>query len=150
MSIFLEALTLPSAPRRLVEPTPLPIGRQAYTMLARHRCVWCRGAAPVRDLAQITCRNRPGYCAHWLDLFPFRLSRRADKRVHSSLCLCQRLRRRRLLRTSNLKAVVVADSESSRSLGSGCATPAGPGDDPTGSRTSAPPLAAAALASGAR
>src|SRR5215212_11734823 len=53
-SIFLEALTLPSAPRRLVEPTPLPIGRQAYTMLARHRCVWCRGAAPVRDLAQIT------------------------------------------------------------------------------------------------
>lgn len=30
------------------------------------------------------------------------------------------------------------------------ATPAGPGDDPTGSRTSAPPLAAAALASGAR
>src|SRR5215210_7593587 len=36
-SIFLEALTLPSAPRRLVEPTPLPIGRQAYTMLARSR-----------------------------------------------------------------------------------------------------------------
>jgi hypothetical protein len=51
---------------------------------------------------------------------------------------------------AHIKAVVAADTISSRSLGSGCATPAGPGDDPTGSRTSAPPLAAAALASGAR
>jgi hypothetical protein len=52
--------------------------------------------------------------------------------------------------TTTPKAVVVADTDGSRSLCAGCATPAGPVDGLTGSRTSTPPLAAAALASGAR
>ncbi len=147
---FSKPLLFPPHPGASWSPRPyLSVDKHTRCSLATVG-IWCRSTAPARHLAQPTRRNRPAYCFHWLDLFPFRLSRRADKRVHSSLYLCQRLRRRRLLRTSTPKVVVVADTDSSRPLGSGCATPAGPGDDPTGSRTSGPPLAAATLARGAR
>src|SRR5215208_6278794 len=72
-----DASLRPPSPRGAHAPTYR--STKAYTTVATVG-IWCRSTAPARHLAQPTRRNKPAYCIHRLDLFPFRLSRGANNK----------------------------------------------------------------------